>query len=104
MRPYTTSVWGLKLLVRQVAAILGDDFAALAAAIGQSFSKGEFPNDMTSDSFESRFKEWINALGQTTGRKGKRLFMPVRLALTGNLAGPDIGLQLKAVGLAAGKR
>ena len=32
---------------------------------------------------------------------GPGLAMPVRLALTGNLAGPDIGLQLKTVGLAA---
>ena len=83
------------------AAILGDDFAALAAAINDSMSKGEFPKDMKSDSFEKEFKEWISALGKTTGRKGKRLFMPVRLALTGNLAGPDIGLQLKTLGLAA---
>jgi methionine--tRNA ligase beta chain len=83
------------------AAILGDDFAALAGAISVSVSKGEFPRDMTADSFEMDFKDWINALGKSTGRKGKRLFMPVRLALTGNLAGPDIGLQLKALSLAA---
>lgn len=84
------------------SVILGDDFSSLASAISESVSKGEFPADMTADSFEKDFKDWINALGKTTGRKGKRLFMPVRLALTGNLAGPDIGLQLKAVGLAAG--
>jgi len=86
----------------EAAGILGDDFAALAGAVAESVSKGEFPVDMTADSFEKDFKDWINALGKSTGRKGKRLFMPVRLALTGNLAGPDIGLQLKALGLAAG--
>jgi len=85
----------------EAAGILGDDFAALASAISDSVGKGEFPADMTADSFEKDFKDWINALGKSTGRKGKRLFMPVRLALTGNLAGPDIGLQLKTVGLAA---
>lgn len=85
----------------EASGILGDDFASLASAISESVSKGEFPADMSADSFETDFKDWINALGKTTGRKGKRLFMPVRLALTGNLAGPDIGLQLKAVGLAA---
>ena len=85
----------------EAAAILGDDFAALATAISESVSQGKFPTDVTSETFDKEFKDWINALGKETGRKGKRLFMPVRLALTGNLAGPDIGLQLKAVGLAA---
>jgi aminoacyl tRNA synthase complex-interacting multifunctional protein 1 len=83
------------------AEILGDDFAALASAIIDSVGEGAFPSDMTADSFEKDFKSWINGVGKATGRKGKRLFMPVRLALTGNLAGPDIGLQLKTVGLAA---
>ena len=41
-----------------------------------------------------KVKEWINVIGKATGRKGKRLFMPVRLAVTGNLAGPDIGAQV----------
>jgi len=84
----------------EAAGILGDDFVTLASAISDSVGKGEFPADMTADSFEKDFKDWIGALGKLTGRKGKRLFMPVRLALTGNLAGPDIGLQLKTVGLA----
>ena len=84
------------------AAILGDDFAAFATALSESVAKGEFPKDMTAESFEKEFKDWLNALGKSTSRKGKRLFMPARLALTGNLAGPDIGLQLKTVGLAAG--
>ena len=28
------------------------------------------------------FKEWVNSIGKATGRKGKRLFMPVRLAVS----------------------
>lgn len=34
------------------------------------------------------------ATGKTLTRKGKRLFHPLRLALTGNMSGPDIGGQL----------
>lgn len=34
------------------------------------------------------------AKGKALTRKGKRLFHPIRLALTGNMSGPDIGEQL----------
>ena len=34
---------------------------------------------------------WTNAVKEATGRKGKGLFMPLRLALTGQAHGPDMG-------------
>jgi glutamyl-tRNA synthetase len=36
-------------------------------------------------------KKWIKALGKEKGLKGKRIFMPIRIALTGNMGGPDVG-------------
>ena len=30
-------------------------------------------------------------MGKAQGRKGKRLFLPVRIACTGRLHGPDVG-------------
>ncbi len=30
------------------------------------------------------YKAWVKALGKAQKRKGKRLFMPLRIALTGN--------------------
>ena len=30
------------------------------------------------------YKAWVKALGKAQKRKGKRLFMPLRVALTGN--------------------
>lgn len=41
------------------------------------------------------------AKGKALTRKGKRLFHPIRLALTGSMSGPDIGEQLGL--LAAGE-
>ena len=35
---------------------------------------------------EPGFKKWLKALGKEQGRKGKRLFMPTRVALTGSMA------------------
>jgi nondiscriminating glutamyl-tRNA synthetase len=35
------------------------------------------------------FKEWMNAIKEATGIKGKELFHPVRIALTGTHSGPE---------------
>lgn len=37
----------------------------------------------------------MQAKGKALTRKGKRLFHPIRLALTGSMSGPDIGDQLR---------
>ncbi len=39
-------------------------------------------------------QKWINGVGKAQKRKGKRLFMPMRIALTGRMQGPDVGDQL----------
>jgi glutamyl-tRNA synthetase len=41
---------------------------------------------------------WTNALKTTTGRKGKALFLPLRLALTGEEHGPDLATLLPLIG------
>ncbi|WOI56883.1 glutamate--tRNA ligase [Palleronia sp. LCG004] len=38
------------------------------------------------------WSNWTKAVGQATGRKGKSLFMPLRLAVTGQARGPDMSL------------
>lgn len=46
------------------------------------------------------FKEWTNAIREKTGRKGKALFMPLRLALTGRESGPELADLLPLLGRA----
>lgn len=41
---------------------------------------------------------WVNALKEKTGRKGRGLFMPMRLALTGQQHGPELGEILPLMG------
>ena len=43
---------------------------------------------------------WTEALKAATGRKGKALFMPLRLALTGEDHGPDLKTLLPLIGRA----
>ena len=47
---------------------------------------------------ETTWSHWTDALKQATGRKGKALFMPLRLALTGLEHGPELRLLLPLMG------
>jgi glutamyl-tRNA synthetase len=49
---------------------------------------------------ETTWSLWTDALKQRTGRKGKALFMPLRLALTGAEHGPELRLLLPLLGRA----
>jgi glutamyl-tRNA synthetase len=44
------------------------------------------------------WKVWVKAVFQATGRKGKLLFMPIRLALTGLASGPELAELLPLLG------
>jgi glutamyl-tRNA synthetase len=43
--------------------------------------------------------QWTNAIKEKTGRKGKELFMPLRLALTGAESGPEMKTFLPIIGV-----
>lgn len=51
-----------------------------------SLSKDLLPETLGSDSWN----EWLNSIKAKTDRKGKDLFMPLRLALTGKEHGPEL--------------
>jgi glutamyl-tRNA synthetase len=47
---------------------------------------------------QSTWKSWTETLKASTGRKGKQLFMPLRLALTGLDHGPELAALLPLIG------
>lgn len=47
---------------------------------------------------ESTWSQWTDALKATTGRKGKALFLPLRMALTGRHDGPELKSLLVLLG------
>ena len=47
---------------------------------------------------ETTWKVWTNAVKAETGRKGKGLFMPLRVALTGRSHGPELAAFLPILG------
>jgi len=78
--------------------VLEDDFEPIVEAIIKAHESGELAAAVK----EGTVKKIINATGKELGRKGKRLFMPFRIALTGRMQGPDVGEVLTLLGKAAG--
>jgi glutamyl-tRNA synthetase len=74
----------------EVAPIVEDpDYLMLAASFAP-----EGPWD------QSTWGAWTARLKEATGRKGRALFHPLRLALTGQEAGPELALLLPLIGRA----
>jgi glutamyl-tRNA synthetase len=73
-----------------VAPIVEDaDYLSLAASCAP-----EGPWD------QSTWGAWTTRLKEVTGRKGRALFHPLRLALTGQEAGPELAVLLPLIGRA----
>lgn len=77
-----------------VAEIMEDDFGSVVQAVIRDFDVGKLPLGSELN-FPELWKSYVKALGKELGRKGKRLFHPLRLALTGGMSGPDVGEQLQ---------
>jgi len=80
---------------------LAEGLAEVAATIIATHRQGQLP-DFTSDDLSKDWKAWSKAVGKVLGRKGKSLFMPLRVALTGRGSGPDIPAQLQVLAMAPG--
>lgn len=78
--------------------VLDDEFEPIVDAIVKAHESGELAAAVK----EGTVKNFINATGKALERKGKRLFMPFRIALTGRMQGPDVGEVLTLLDKAAG--
>lgn len=82
------------------APLLEDGFDEVARAVVDAADSGALAAAVAAGA--DGYKAWVKEVGKAQGRKGKRLFMPLRLALTGRTAGPDVGDQLAVLGLESG--
>ena len=73
-----------------IEPMIADEDRDFIAAAGRLLPEGE----MTAETWGA----WTGALKAETGRKGKGLFMPLRLALTGRERGPSVGDMLVLMG------
>lgn len=66
-------------------------FLTLGQIVLRDYDAGTMPTGTGGEEHSSQWKKWVKSVGKETGRKGKRLFHPLRLALTGKMSGPDVG-------------
>lgn len=74
----------------EITPVISDEDAGFIADAASVLPQGPF--DQTS------WKSWTTAVKEKTGRKGKALFMPLRLALTGLSHGPELAHMLPLIG------
>ncbi|KAL9244914.1 hypothetical protein vseg_018628 [Gypsophila vaccaria] len=72
--------------------VLEDGLSDVAACLLTAYDNGEFMGAL--EEGHAGWKKWIKGFGKSLNRKGKALFMPLRLLLTGKLHGPDMGTSI----------
>lgn len=77
---------------------LGPDAEQSVAAADLAFVRDAFDHLPEEPFDRGSWKLWTAAVADATGRKGKALFMPLRLALTGRASGPDLAALLPLLG------
>lgn len=86
----------------EIAHVLDEPtFETVVKGIVEDFDNGIFPTG-SAEEIPGQWKAYIKALGARLGIKGKTLFHPARVALTGRMSGPDIGDQLQLAKAAEG--
>eukprot|EP00475_Leptophrys_vorax_P005656 TRINITY_DN13403_c0_g1_i1.p1 TRINITY_DN13403_c0_g1~~TRINITY_DN13403_c0_g1_i1.p1 ORF type:complete len:525 (-),score=36.28 TRINITY_DN13403_c0_g1_i1:72-1460(-) len=73
----------------EAQSVVEDGLADVSTALLAEWDSGALPTAIEGGA--ETWKKWIKAFGKSTGRKGKRLFMPIRVLLTGRMHGPDVG-------------
>ncbi|KAF4373944.1 hypothetical protein F8388_007850 [Cannabis sativa] len=69
--------------------VLDDNLSDFSASLIAAYDSGELPTAL--EGGHAGWKNWVKSFGKTLKRKGKSLFMPLRVLLTGKLHGPDMG-------------
>ncbi|CAI5971208.1 unnamed protein product [Closterium sp. NIES-65] len=77
------------LASEEAKAVVEDGLDEVRAALLAEWESGALLAAV--DGGAATWKKWIKGFGKATGRKGKRLFMPIRVLLTGCMHGPDVG-------------
>ncbi|KAG6485653.1 glutamate--tRNA ligase, chloroplastic/mitochondrial-like [Zingiber officinale] len=69
--------------------VVQDKLSEVAASLISSYESGELRQAL--EEGHAGWQKWVKSFGKSLKRKGKSLFMPIRVLLTGKLHGPDMG-------------
>ncbi|XP_042499939.1 glutamate--tRNA ligase, chloroplastic/mitochondrial [Macadamia integrifolia] len=70
-------------------SVLEDKLSEVSANLLAAYDSGEFHAAL--EEGHAGWQKWVKSFGKSMKRKGKSLFMPLRVLLTGKLHGPDMG-------------
>uniref|UniRef100_A0A0C9RI24 glutamate--tRNA ligase n=1 Tax=Wollemia nobilis TaxID=56998 RepID=A0A0C9RI24_9CONI len=73
----------------EASELINDNLSEVVEALLSDYDSGELQDALVNG--PAGWKNWVKSFGKALKRKGKRLFMPLRVLLTGKLHGPDIG-------------
>ncbi|XP_010521067.1 PREDICTED: glutamate--tRNA ligase, chloroplastic/mitochondrial [Tarenaya hassleriana] len=73
----------------EAKAVVEDKLHEVSASLVAAYDSGEIPNALAEG--PGGWQKWVKAFGKSLKRKGKGLFMPLRVLLTGKLHGPEMG-------------
>ncbi|KAK7350536.1 hypothetical protein VNO77_09267 [Canavalia gladiata] len=73
----------------EAESVLQDNLCEFAASLLAAYDSGELVAAL--EEGQAGWQKWVKGFGKSLKRKGKSLFMPLRLLLTGKLHGPDMG-------------
>ncbi|KAK6920397.1 Aminoacyl-tRNA synthetase, class I, anticodon-binding [Dillenia turbinata] len=72
--------------------VLEDKLSEVATSLLAAYENGEILAAL--EEGHSGWQKWVKSFGKSLKRKGKSLFMPLRVLLTGKLHGPDMGASI----------
>ncbi|KAG8383320.1 hypothetical protein BUALT_Bualt04G0000200 [Buddleja alternifolia] len=75
--------------------VLEDKLSEVAASLIAAYDGGDLCSAL--EEGHTGLQKWVKSFGKSLKRKGKSLFMPLRVLLTGKLHGPDMGAGLLLV-------
>ncbi|MED6110105.1 Glutamate--tRNA ligase, chloroplastic/mitochondrial [Stylosanthes scabra] len=73
----------------EAESVIQDNLSEFFVSLLAAYDNGELVAAL--EEGHDGWKKWVKGFGKSLKRKGKSLFMPLRLLLTGKLHGPDMG-------------
>ncbi|KAJ0076643.1 hypothetical protein Patl1_35589 [Pistacia atlantica] len=73
-------------------SVVEDKLSEVAASLLAAYDGGELVGAL--EEGPAGWQKWVKNFGKSLKRKGKSLFMPLRVLLTGKLHGPDMGASI----------
>ncbi|OMP11372.1 Glutamyl/glutaminyl-tRNA synthetase, class Ib [Corchorus olitorius] len=73
----------------EAKSVVEDKLSEFSASLIAAYDSGELLSAL--EEGHAGWQKWVKGFGKAQKRKGKSLFMPLRVLLTGKLHGPDMG-------------